>query len=157
MDQPKKLSAPGYYIAVLAQREYEGAIRVRGASNLPAGAKIWLEVDEIAGQDGWNARSAQVCAVVGQNGLFGSELQVTKEAYQKPLLILRAAFLTNACSQDQKVLQVVGRRGEYLGNDAHPVTMHEVEMGMTPGMLQNPQLFQVSGWYFGIAAIARVE
>lgn len=155
--QARKLYAPSYYIAIRAQREYEGAIRVRGASNLPPGAKIGLQVEELVPETGRKPLSTLMCQAVDQSGLFSAELQITKETYQKRGLIVDAIFLTNECSQDQKVLQVVGRHGEFLGNDAHHVTMDEVSNGMTLGMVQNPQLFQVSGWYFGVAAIAPVD
>jgi len=155
--QPKKLYAPGYYIAVDAAREYEGAIRVRGASNLPVGARIGLLVEELVPENGRKPLSALMCAAVDQRGLFRAELQITKEAYQKKDLIVDAIFLTNQCVQDQEVIRVVGHHGEILGNDGRPVTMEEVERGETPGMQENPELFQVSGWYFGISAIARVD
>ena len=92
-----------------------------------------------------------------QKGLFRAELQIGREAYQKKDLIVDAAFLTNQCSQDQAVIGLVGRHGEFLGNDGRPVTMDEVSRGETSGMVANPQLFQVSGWYFGIASIARID
>ena len=154
--QPKRLNAPGYYIAVDATRDYEGVIAVRGASNLPVGAKIALEVE---GAVPVNSRGLPIptCVAVDQRGLFRAELQITKEAYQKKDLIVDAIFLTNQCVQDQEVIRVVGHHGELLGNDGRPVTMEEVERGETPGMQENPELFQVSGWYFGIAAIARVD
>ncbi len=154
--QPKKLNAPGYYIAVYATRDYEGVISVRGASNLPVGAKIALEVE---GAVPVNSRGLPVptCVAVDQKGLFLAELQVAKDVYQKKGLILDAFFVTNQCAQDPEVIRVVGHHGELLGNDDRPVTMEEVEQGETPGMRENPQLFQMSGWYFGIAAIARLD
>jgi hypothetical protein len=44
---------------------------------------------------------------------------------------------------------------EYLGNDRH-VTMDQVEAGETAGMVRNPQLFQSSGWYFGLSEMTRI-
>lgn len=155
--QGKKLEAPGYYIAVDATRDREGAISVRGASNLPVGAKVGLEVEELVPENGRKPLNALVCAAVDRRGLFRAELQVAKDAYQKKDLIVDAIFLTNQCAQDQEVIRAIGRHGELLGNDGRPVTMEEVEKGMTRGMVENPQLFQVSGWYFGIAALARVD
>ena len=155
--QPKKLNAPGYYIAVDAKREYEGVIRVCGASNLPVGAKIGLEVEELVPENGRKPLSTLTCAKVDQKGMFHAELQVSKDIYQKKGLIVDAIFLTNQCVQDPEVVRVVGHHGELLGNDSRPVTMEEVEQGETPGMRENPQLFQMSGWYFGIGAIARLD
>jgi len=154
--QPNKLRAPGYYIAVDATREHEGVIRVRGASNLPVGTKISLEVEELSPENG-KPLSALTCVAVDQKGLFRAELQVAKDIYQKKGLIVDAIFLTNQCVQDQEVIRVVGHHGELLGNDGRPVTMEEVERGETPGMSENPQLFQMSGWYFGIGTIARLD
>lgn len=157
MAQAKKLQAPGFYIAVGAAREYEGVIRVRGASNLPVGAKVGLLVEELVPENGRKPLNTLMCAAVGQRGLFRAELQISREAYQKKVLIIDAIFLTNQCVQGQEVIRIAGHHGELLGNDGRRVTMDEVSKGETPGMIENPQLFQVSGWYFGIASIARVE
>ena len=155
--QTQKLDAPGYYVAVNATREYEGTIRVRGASNLPVGAKIGLVVEELVPENGRKPLSTMVCAATDQRGMFAAELKITKEVYQKKDLIVDATFLTNQCIQDQAVIKVVGHHGELLGNDGRPVALEEVERGMTPGMRNNPQLFQDSGWYFGIGTIARLD
>jgi hypothetical protein len=154
--QPTRLHAPGYYIAINATKDHEDVIRVRGASNLPAGAKIGLYVEGLVLENGRAPLNTAVCVAVDQSGLFRAELQVTKDVYQKKDLMVNAIFQTNLCAQNQDVIRVVGRHGELLGNDGRPVTMEEVENGMTRGMFENPQLFQVSGWYFGLATIARV-
>jgi hypothetical protein len=140
-----------------AAKDYEGAIRVRGASNLPVGAKIGVEVEELVPEDGRKPLSKLTCATVDQKGLFRAELQVTKDVYQKKGLIVDAIFLPNQCVQNPEVTRVVGHHGELLGNDGRLVTMEEVEQGETPGMRENPQLFQISGWYFGIGTIARLD
>ena len=77
--QPKRLNAPGYYIALDATREYEGVIRVRGASSLPNGAKIGLEVEELVPENGRKPLNSLNCASGDQRGLFRAELQVAKE------------------------------------------------------------------------------
>lgn len=153
----ERLYAPGYYIAVDAARDYPGAIRVHGASNLPVGAQIGVMVEELVPENGRKLLSKTVCAAVNQKGLFRAEIQVTKDTYQKNDLVVDAIFLTRQCVQGQEVIRTVGGHGELLGNDSRPVTMEEVEQGETSGMRENPQLFQMSGWYFGIATLARVE
>jgi len=155
--QPQKLYAPGYYIAVSAVRENEGVIKVHGATNLPVDSKIDLVVEDLVPENGRKALNSLTCAAVDQRGLFSGELHITKEAYQKKDLIVDAIFLTNECPQEQKVLQIVGVHGEYLGNDTPRATMEQVEKGMTRGMADNPQIFQISGWYFGVASIARLD
>jgi hypothetical protein len=34
--------------------------------------------------------------------------------------------------------------------------MDQVEAGETAGMVRNPQLFQSSGWYFGLSEMTRI-
>jgi hypothetical protein len=55
-----------------------------------------------------------------------------------------AVFRTDECEQLEGVLQVVGKHGQYLGNDNYDNKI-DVHMQMTPGMNKNPQLFQESG------------
>lgn len=144
----RKLSAPTYYIAVSATFDYGNVVRVRGASNLPPGSRIALQV--FAMPDLSKPESDKLCTTVSKDGLFHDEL--AENASTRDGLILTADFATNSCKQPDGVLQVVGKHGEHLGNDQH-VTLDEVEMGETPGMIQNPQLYQSSGWYFGLSTI----
>jgi hypothetical protein len=152
----QRLPAPSYYVSVFAQREYGDTVRVKGASNLPPGAAVALEVIATNG-DGWTEYSKAVCVATSKEGVFNQEMNISSELPHRTDLFVRATFLTNACKQSAHVLQVVGHHGELLGNDGRPITMEEVERGETPGMQKNPELFQVSGWFFGISAIARVD
>jgi hypothetical protein len=151
----RRLSAPTYYIAAFAQLEYGDTIRVRGASNLPPGASVALDVVATNG-DGWTEYSKTICVATSEEGLFNQEMNISTGLPHRSDLFVRATFLTNACKQSAKVLQIVGDRGEFLGNDGDHVAKH-AETGLTPGMAKNPQLFQVSGFYFGISALARVD
>jgi hypothetical protein len=54
------------------------------------------------------------------------------------------------------VLAIVGNKGQHLGNDNYDDSA-DITMAETPGMFENPQLNQSSGWYFGIEAMDRVE
>jgi hypothetical protein len=152
----QRLSAPTYYIAASAQLEYGSTVRVRGISNLPPGAVLSLEVFPPAGIV-WTDGGRPVCVPIDGNGLFKQEIAVPARLPRPNGLYVRATFQANLCNQHAQVLQIVGRHGEFLGNDDHHVTMEEVENGWTHGMNKNPQLFQVSGWYFGISDIAQVE
>jgi hypothetical protein len=153
----QRLPAPTYYIALYAQIDYGDTIRVKGASNLPPGASVALDVVS-TNDDGWTEYSKTVCVATSEEGLFNQEITISTGLPHRNNLFVRATFLTNSwCKQNAHVLQVVGNHGEFLGHDSYHVTMHEAEMGMSPGMVKNPQLFQVSGWYFGISAIARVD
>ncbi len=152
----RRLSALGYYIAASAQLDVGNIVQMRGASNLPPGASIALDIVAPNGA-GWTEYSKTVCVTTSEEGLFNQEINVLSGLPNRSDLFVRATFLTNTCNQSAQVLQVVGRHGEFLGNDAHHPTMQEVEMAWTHGMAKNPQLFQVSGSYFGIATFARVD
>ena len=155
--QQKQLTAPTYYIAVEAQHSYDNVIRVRGASNLPPGAKISLQFF-LPNDQAWKEPGQSVCVALDSNGLFDwREMSLPSGVPYPRDLFVMATFLPNECKQNAQVLKVLGTHGQYLGHDNRPVTMDEVSMGMTPGMQANPQLFQISGWYFGISALARVE
>jgi len=150
------LTAPGYYIAIRAQHSYDNVIRVKGASNLPPGAKVVLQVVATNDQAS-KTYSEDACVAIDDKGLFEQEISLSAGNPWRHDFLVVANFLPNECKQNAHVLQVLGSHGQYLGHDNRPVTMDEVEMGITPGMAANPQLFQVSGWYFGISALARVE
>jgi hypothetical protein len=150
------LTAPGYYIAIEAQHSHDKVIQVRGASNLPPGAKVMLQVVAMNDQ-AWKTFSEDVCVAVDDKGLFEQEIGLSAGSPWRRDFLVIATFLPNECRQNAHVLQLLGSHGQYLGHDNRRVTMNEVEMGITSGMTANPQLFQVSGWYFGISALARVE
>jgi hypothetical protein len=155
--QPKQLTAPTYYIAIAAQHSYDNVIRVRGASNLPPGTKILLQFAGPTDQ-AWKEPGPRACVALDRRGLFGwQEISIPSGEPYPHNLFVSAIFLPDECKQSTQVLKVLGTHGEYLGHDNRPVTMDEVSMGMTPGMQANPQLFQVSGWYFGISTITPVE
>ncbi|HWG20708.1 MAG TPA: hypothetical protein VG225_09260 [Terracidiphilus sp.] len=154
--QPEPLSAPTYYISIRAQHEYDQVIRVRGASNLPHGARVSLQVLAMNG-DAWKTYSESKCVAINDKGLFDQEINLSVGDHYRSSLLVMATFLPNECTQNAHVLHMLGSHGEFLGHDDHRVTMDEVENGETRGMAENPQLFQVSGWYFGISALARIE
>ncbi len=147
----KLLSAPTYYIALWAQVEDENHVRFRGASNLPAGARIAVVVTDFAG-DAWEDYSDNQCVSVNEKGLFAGELRSKQGMKFRSSLIFRADFYTDLCTpQPAAVLQALGKKGEGLAN---------VEDGYVTelsGLSDNPQLYQVSGWYYGLEAIARLE
>jgi hypothetical protein len=92
---------------------------------------------------------------LNDRGVFSQEIPLSSGNHNSSDLIVVATFLPNECEQNSSVLKIVGNHGQYLGHDDHIVTMDEASKGETRGMLENPQIIQVSGWYFGISAITR--
>jgi hypothetical protein len=148
----ERLFAPTYYIAVSADPDVGGIVHVRGASNLPPGAAIQLTIYAQSG----NIKSSSTCVSTGAEGLFKQDVQVSPGVLRPKMLYVRATFMTDLCKQSASVLRIAGQHGEFLGNDSHKVTIDEVRKGMTEGMFRNPQLFQTSGWYFGISDEAQI-
>ena len=152
----ESLPAPTYYISIRAQHSHDQVIRVRGASNLPSGARVSLRV-VVMNNDARKDSSENTCVAIDDKGLFDQEIRLSEGQPYRSDLLVTATFLPNECKQNARVLQMLGSHGEFLGHDSHRVTMDEVENGWTRGMKENPQLFQVSGWYFGISAVAQIE
>ena len=144
-------SAPTYYIVVWGQNwSPDGSlVRFRGASNLPPEANIMLSVSDFD-HDAWKDYSSDVCVALRKEGFFDGEIRSKEGMRFRKNLILRANFQTNLCRQPAGVLRVVGQKGEHLGEKDAP-------FGELAGVSRNPQLYQVSGWYYGLETIARLE
>ncbi len=153
----RKLSAPTYYLAIKGDLEDSNTIRVRGATNLPVGAKITIGVGKPFGDFGMKPYADGACAQVKDNGLFDLELHPKADRVFHRNLIVQASFNTNGgCKQPASVLLVVGEKGEYLGNDNYDNAADKTRE-WTPGMNENPQIGQSSGWHLGLDAMSRVE
>lgn len=151
--KPSILHAPTYYIVVHGRMKDENTIVVHGASNLPPGSMILMQVG-----DGTKPLAERICVGVGEDGLFLRELHPIAGIKFRfsPRLGIDAIFRTTECGQPDSVLRIVGKHGQYLGNDNYDDKI-DIHMQWTPGMLNNPQLFQESGWYFGLLTSAKVS
>jgi hypothetical protein len=128
-----------HYIAVEARGCLEnGTLRVFGASSLPAGSMIGLKVSAFD-EDAWKDYSDEIYVAVDLKGIFSAEIPPKAGRHFARNLLVVADFTTFRPKQPAEVLQVVGEKGEHLGNFDN-----------------NPQLFQLSGRYYGLETIARV-
>jgi hypothetical protein len=151
------LSAPTYYLVIKGDLDDSDTIRVRGATNLTAGANIAIGVGKPFGDFGMKPYTDGGCAVVKDNGLFELELHPKSGMKFRRALMAVASFYTNGgCKQPPSVLLVVGNNGEYLGNDNYDNAADKTGE-WTPGMNENPQLGQSSGWHLGLSAMNQVE
>jgi hypothetical protein len=115
------LWAPTYYIA--ARGTYDGRpdeLYVVGASNLPIGARVYLNVYRYIGEGGSTINEG-ASAVIGNGGFFEATLHPTKGNQFQHNLVCDIAFATHTDpSQPPSVLQVVGNHGEHLGFPKNP-------------------------------------
>ena len=149
--EPHKLSAPTYYIVVAGHLEDDNTVRIQGASSLPVGANIAVELG-----DGRKLTSDRECIAVDERGFFKREVHSKKGMEFSGNQSISAVFSTTyPCKQPPSVLAVVGKKGQYLGNDNYDDKI-DVGMEWTPGMFDNPQLYQASG-YFGLSTDGRLE
>jgi hypothetical protein len=116
-----RLWAPTYYIA--ASAKYGGLpdeLHVVGASNLPTGARLYVNVYRYIGQGGSKINES-ASVVVGEGGFFEVNLHPTKGNQFKDNLSCEIVFATvTDPPQPPSVLQAVGKRGEKLGFPKNP-------------------------------------
>jgi hypothetical protein len=116
-----RLSAPTYYIA--ARAAYDGRpddLYVVGASNVPKGARLYLNVYRYIGEGG-NAINEGASVVVGEDGFFEANLHPAKGSQFQHNLVCDIVLATvTDPPQLPSVLQVVGKHGEKLGFPKNP-------------------------------------
>jgi len=132
----RSLTAPTYYISVESRLENETLVRFHGLSNLPAGSVITITVRDFHGE-GWDFYSDEMHSSVNDKGQFDGKLAPQQGKTFRRNFILVADFMPYHPDQPSSVLKIVGKKGEFLGGP------------------ENPQRFQVSGWMYGLEAIAR--
>jgi|SRR5271155_2435609 len=149
--QQKQFLAPTYYLAAMVNdcEPDPNYVEFRGASNLPPGAVISTEVADL---DGWKPYSNRVYVPVGKEGFFSGKIEPRNGMRFRQNLILRVVFQTNFAKQPPSVLAILGKKGEYLAGVQNPME-HPYDLA---GLSNNPQLYQVSGWYYGLETIAIV-
>jgi hypothetical protein len=134
-------AAPTFYLVVEARTCDPDDIKISGASNLPSGALILLQVSDFD-EDGWKDYSDPIYISLKENGLF--EEIVHPKAGQKFHRNLMAqayfspVYVPPKRSQPASVLKIVGTKGQHLGG------------------LDNPQVGQLSGNNYYLWTLARV-
>lgn len=109
-----RLSAVGYYIALQARLYTDSYVGVSGASNLPVGSMIMIDVYDFIGTGG-KRLNQDVTVKVRNDGLFDVQVNVRKGAVFKANMVCDAVFDPNSSQQPGTVTRIVGRRGERLG------------------------------------------
>lgn len=115
-----KLTAPTYYIA--ARVRYDGdpdELRIRGASNLPRGSRLTINILDFLGE-GSTILGKNETTSVGKDGFFEVVIKPSKGFAFRPNIVCYIGFSPEYPAQPASVIQVVGKRGEHLGSPKNP-------------------------------------
>jgi len=124
------LAAPTLYIAAAAEFSGTDQIYVRGASNLPAGTHLIINIYEFVGQ-GSSVLNQDTRVTIGKDGFFGANTSPKSEVKFHPNLVCEVIFMPTFPAQERSVLRVVGTHGEKLNSSS-----------------KNPQAKTTSGGYY---------
>jgi len=116
-----KLRAPTYYIAANAEYRHSQEIWLRGASNLPAGAVLVVDVQNYVGE-GSQILSVRALPRVGKDGFFEVTLTPQPKMEFKHNVVCLVSFSPDYPNQDAPVKAAVGKNGEQLGFPKNPQT-----------------------------------
>ncbi len=110
---PPHLTAPTFYIA--ASAEYGGSnwIYLRGASNLPTGAHLVINIYDYVGQ-GSSILSQDTHATVDRSGFFEAKILPKPRVEFRHNLVCDIIFMPSFPDQEQSVLRAVGKGGSNL-------------------------------------------
>ena len=113
----RSLTAPTYYIAANAEYRHAEQIWLRGASNLPAGAVLVVDVQNHVGE-GSQTLSIRALPKVEKDGFFEATLAPLPKMQFKHNVVCLVSFFPP--DQDATVTGIVGRHGEQLGFPKNP-------------------------------------
>lgn len=122
-------TAPTFYIAASAAFVSPDYLFVRGASNLPAGAKLIVNIYDCCEKTDLVLNQDSI-AVVGKDGFLETKEIPKPGMHFHPHLHGAILFMVTYPDQEPSVLRVVGKTGEKLGAFEDP---------------QNPQAQEGSG------------
>ncbi len=109
-----RLTAPTFYIA--ASTEFGGSnwLYLKGASNLPSGAHLLINVYDFVGQ-GSSVLNLETDVTVDKNGFFEAKVLPKPRVEFHHNLVCDITFMPTFPKQEPTVLRLVGKDGEKLG------------------------------------------
>lgn len=108
--------AVGYYIAVRAEYAGDERINLYGASNLPPGAVLDVDIDDFLGK-GSRSFNDVTEVTMGMDGLFYTAILPLGRAPFRRNLICSVVFMPTDPKRPAPVRRIVGPAGEHLGKD----------------------------------------
>ena len=115
------LRAPTYYIAGNAEYRSSDTIWLRGASNLPTGSELVVDVQNYVGE-GSESLAARALPRLGEDGFFEATLTPLLKMKFTHNIVCLVSFFPNIPAQNPTVTKAVGKHGEKLGFPKNPQT-----------------------------------
>jgi hypothetical protein len=115
----RNLGAPTYYIAANAEYRHSHEIWLRGASNLPAGAVLVVDVLNYVGE-GSQMLGVRALPRVGKDGFFEATLTPQAKMEFRHNVVCLVSFSPDYPDQDAAVKAAVRKHGEQLGFPKNP-------------------------------------
>lgn len=103
-----------YYIITKARLQTPELVYLFGASNLPTGSVLVVNVYDHIGQ-GSRTLNEETRATVREDGLFEARVQPKANLQLSTNQVCTVVFEANDPTQPKNVIRVVGRRGKLLG------------------------------------------
>jgi hypothetical protein len=127
----RALTAPTLYIAASGEyNKYSTTLDVKGASNLPPGSRLIVELADFAGYKS-SILSEDRSVVLNEGGLFEIILRPLPGKRFKDNMVCYITFIPHDIPRDSSVLKVVGENGELLGIENNP-QVHKNSGGYYP-------------------------
>lgn len=101
-------------------------------------------------------RYATDCITINESGLFKGDIHAGNGRSFHSRTTIRALFNTYSCKQLASVLNIVGTKGQCLGNDNYD-NAQDVEKGWTDGMNNSPPALSSVRGHFGLETMGDVE
>ena len=123
-------AAPTFYIGADAEFRSSEEIYLRGATNLPSGAVLIVNIYDFAGT-GSSVLNQDTRIAVAKNGFFEVAIRPKPGAKFRHNIVCDVVFTPSFPTQPSSVLQVTGKSGEKMALNG-----------------KNPQAHTVSGGYY---------
>jgi hypothetical protein len=107
--------SPRYYILAQAKFQTPEDVWIFGASNLPVGALLTINLYDFIGE-GSHVLAEPTEVTVGKNGLFETVVHPNRPNNSQRNTICSVVFSPDYPPQPKDVLSLVGKHGQNLGN-----------------------------------------
>src|SRR5579862_8062454 len=111
---PSTRKTPTFYIAASGEfSKFSTSVTIKGASNLPTGARLDLTMYDFIGYQS-SILSEKLIVALTREGFFEATLKPLPGTHFRPNMVCDISFQPHGEPQEASVLKIVGRHGELL-------------------------------------------